>query len=90
MKKIGGVLLVILGIALILIAILRAVNTVLIFFSAETSAYGIGFLVGTIFVVVLFTLLGIKSFKKGRQLISKSEISDTSATKSEIDNEQNT
>lgn len=70
MKKFGGFLLMGIGILLILIAVARAINVSMIFMDSGASAYGIGFIAGTLIMLILFSALGIKAFKKGRTLVN--------------------
>lgn len=68
MRKVGGVLLIALGVILLVVAALRAISVLLMFFGGESTAYGIGFIAGTAVVVVLFAALGLKAMKKGKSL----------------------
>ena len=68
MKKFGGVLLVTVGLALILFAVLRAVLTLVVILGNEVTAYAMGAIAGTAVIVILFVALGLKSIKKGRSL----------------------
>ena len=76
MRKIGGVLLIVIGVILILFASLRAVGIFIIFLGGEQTAYGFGFITGTVVFVILFIALGIKTIKKGRTLFAAKETNE--------------
>lgn len=73
MRKIGGVLLVGLGVILILFGIFRILDVLVVFFSAEQSTYGAGFVAGTLVAVVLIVAVGREAIKKGRKFFDPSE-----------------
>ncbi len=68
MKKLGGVTLMTIGAILILFAILRTLNVFMVFLSEEQTSYGVGFITGTVLVVILLIVLGLKVIKKGKSL----------------------
>ena len=73
MKKLGGVILMLIGVVFVGLATLKGLGTLNVLFSAETSTYGTGFMVGSLVAVVLLSYFGVKLVKKGRALVSSSE-----------------
>ncbi|MDG1905295.1 MAG: hypothetical protein P8I38_06690 [Arenicella sp.] len=69
MKKIGGFALMALGVLLILIAVLRTISVLMVFMSNGATSYGIGFIAGTALMLLLFSVLGVKAFKKGKSIV---------------------
>ena len=75
MKKTGGVALIAIGAILIIIAVLRAIGVLLALTGEEQTAYGMGFIAGASFIVILLTLIGLKAIKKGRTLFNYQTVS---------------
>lgn len=73
MRKLGGIILIIVGVILIALAALRAFSVLTIFLNEEASAYGGGFFAGTVVMLILLSFLGFKSFKKGRRMLQSPE-----------------
>jgi len=73
MRKLSGIILIIVGVILIALAALRAFSVLTIFLNAEASAYGGGYFAGTVVMLILFSFLGIKAFKKGRGMFKSSK-----------------
>ncbi len=69
MRKLGGVIVLLIGVILIGLAVLRGLDTLGVLLSTETSTYGTGYMVGSLVAVVLLSYFGVKLFKKGRNLI---------------------
>ena len=70
MKKAGGILLLILGIFLLMGSAINAFNMLSTFSIYNlNSSYDIGFLVGSVLGLLIFSVLGCKSISKGRKLI---------------------
>ena len=70
MKKLGGVLLIIIGVVLILLAVLRIVSVLFVTLESEMTAYSVGTLVGLAVIVILLLVFGLKSIKKGKSMYS--------------------
>ncbi len=70
MKKIGGILLLILGCILLILSALHAFNILssLLSSSVDSSSYSIGHLFGSILGLLLFSILGYKAIIKGKTL----------------------
>lgn len=68
LKKLGGVLLVIIGVVLILLAVLRIVSVLFVTLESEMTAYSVGTLVGLAVIVILLLVFGLKSIKKGKSM----------------------
>ena len=69
MKKLGGVMLIILGAVLILYGILHITDVLMGFLSTEDS-YSMPHIAGRFLITVLVIALGSKAITKGRRLFS--------------------
>jgi hypothetical protein len=66
MRKLGGVILLLVGVIFIGLATLKGLGTLNVLLSTETSTYGVGFIAGSLVAVVLLSYFGVKLVKKGR------------------------
>jgi len=69
MRKLGGVIVLVIGVILIGLAVLRGLDTLGVLLSTEISTYGTGYMVGSLVAVVLLSYFGVKLVKKGRNLM---------------------
>ena len=70
MKKVGGILLIVLSVILLVLAVLKLISMASLLLSDDLSisSYLIGNLVGALLGTILFSALAYKAFKKGRAL----------------------
>jgi len=65
MKKVGGILLLVLAVGIYLFVAIRALDLLLFTFSVELTSYVIGNIAGSLTVLILLAWLATKSLKKG-------------------------
>lgn len=69
MKTIGGVLLAAIGAFLIIAPLLRFGVILMGVFGSAQSAYGSGYLIGSLLGTLLMLALGVKAFRKGASML---------------------
>ena len=66
MRKLGGVIVLVIGVILIGLAVLRGLDTLGVLLSTEISTYGTGYMVGSLVAVVLLSYFGVKLVKRSK------------------------